>query len=138
MRAMAGIQLSEREFEKALRSDAQRLGWAWWHHHDSRRQVRTRGGGGAVIGDKAAAGFPDYVFAHSRHGIVFAELKTNATKSKLRPDQERSLDALSAAVAGAAPRGVLVHVWRPRDLDDVITPVLNGTWTGPRFYGFDA
>ena len=119
---------SEREFQRAVIQYAELRGWSWWHFADSRRQVGQR-----FVGDAGAAGFPDLTLAHSRHGLVFAELK--GTGGKLRPAQERSLDALSSAVATAAPRGVLIHVWRPSDLDTVVMPVLDGVWK-ERFYGW--
>lgn len=119
---------SEREFQRAVIQYAELRGWAWWHFADSRRQVGHR-----FVGDAGAAGFPDLTLAHSRHGLVFAELK--GSRGTVRPAQARSLDALASAVVTAVPRGVLVHLWRPRDLDDVVIPVLDGRWEGERFYG---
>ena len=129
--AVDSVDLSEKEFERRVRDQASSLGWAWWHFSDSRRQL---GKGGRLVGDAGAAGFPDYTLAHSRHGLVFAELKTRT--GKLSDPQRRSLDALAGATVTAAPRGVRVHVWRPADWDDVIIPVLTGAYTGDRFYGF--
>jgi hypothetical protein len=124
-----GMQPTEREFQTVVIQAAEAHGWTWWHFADSRRQVGSR-----LVGDAGAAGFPDLTLAHSRWGLVMAELKSRS--GKLRPAQQRSLDALGSAVATAAPRGVLVHVWRPDDWDTVVLPVLAGTYDGERFYGW--
>lgn len=122
--------ITESAFQRAVCELAEYHHWSWWHFADSRRQIRP----GVHVGDAGAAGYPDLTLAHSRHGLVFVELK--GPKGKLRPAQKRSLDALAAATVTAAPRGVLVHVWRPADWDGVVAPVLNGTWTGPRYLGW--
>ncbi len=119
---------NERDYQRAVINYAEMRSWSWWHFADSRRQVGHR-----LVGDRGAAGFPDLVLAHSLHGIVFAELK--AAKGRLSDAQRRSLDALASATT-AAPRGVLVHVWRPSDFDDTVRPVLDGKWKGPRTHGF--
>jgi len=58
------------------------------------------------------AGFPDLVLAHATRGVLFAELKSDTGRlSKL---QSTWLETLTAA-------GCEVHVWRPKDINDVST-----------------
>lgn len=127
------LQPPEDEFQSVVCQYAEMRGWSWWHFHDSRRAVPDGKGGTKLIGDRDAAGWPDLSLAHSRFGIILAEVKGPSTR--ITPDQLRSLDALSAAVIGAVPRGMKVHVWRPKDWDHVVKPSLDGTYR-ERFYGW--
>ena len=68
-----------------------------------------------------AKGWPDMTLVRARdRRLIFAELKSD--KGKLSPDQERVLDVLRALVGRyslAQAVTVEVHVWRPRDFDQI-------------------
>jgi hypothetical protein len=85
--------LSEKEWQSQVISLARLLGWSWFHTHDSRR---------------SPAGFPDLVLWRER--VVFAELKTDT--GRLTPEQRDTIATMAEA-------GVAVHLWRPRDFDEV-------------------
>jgi len=68
------LDMSEKAFQAAILDLAERLNWKSAHFHDSRREVRSKDGSRLVIGDKAAAGFPDLVLVRADR-LVFAELK---------------------------------------------------------------
>lgn len=93
-RARSVLVVREREWQQQVIDLARMYGWLVYHTFDSRR---------------SEPGFPDLTLVHS--GVVFAELKTD--RGRLSPAQEVWLSRLRAA-------GAEVHVWRPRDLDDVI------------------
>lgn len=103
------------------------LGWSWWHVRDSRKQQ-----GGRWVGDGEIAGYPDLTLAHPRLGIGFVEVKGDG--GRLSPKQKIVLPRLATA-AVSVPRGLFVQVWFPDDWDDVVVPVLQGTYTGDRFHG---
>lgn len=85
----------EDPFRQKVEQLAKFYGWLVYHTHDSRRSV---------------PGFPDLVLVCGPR-LIFAELKTQ--KGRITPDQQRWLDALTAA-------SVEVYVWRPADNDDVV------------------
>jgi hypothetical protein len=58
------------------------------------------------------AGFPDLVLAHNTRGVLFAELKSDI--GRVSTLQKAWHETLSAA-------GAEVHVWRPKDLQDIST-----------------
>lgn len=87
--------LTERAWQAQVEAIARTAGWLVYHTHDSRRSV---------------PGFPDLVLVCGPR-LIFAELKTQ--KGRITPDQQRWLDALTAA-------SVEVYVWRPADNDDVV------------------
>lgn len=136
--------------EKVWQAEVQRLatqyGWAWWHFHDSRREVKDRATGqSTIIGDKDAKGFPDLHMVHPRFGIIYAELKTDATSSKPDEDQIKALRNIAAGItasvmgetAVAGGGRIIAHLWRPADLAPYVLPALRGSRDVPRFYGFD-
>jgi hypothetical protein len=117
--------VSERAFQSQVTNLATFYGWKWAHFHDSRRQV-VRRGQTAVIGDAAAAGFPDLVLVRGPE-LLFVELK--AEKGRTRPTQVEWIKALRV-VEEAVQRtrqgdiwgtelAVEVHLWKPRDWDEV-------------------
>lgn len=143
---MAKSTATEKAWQTHVTGLADQFGWTWWHFHDSRRQITDQATGQKrMIGDAAAAGFPDLVLAHPRYGVAFVELKTDQTESKVRPDQLQALRSLAAGTAAvvlgetASPGAgrIVVHVWRPRDLALYVLPVLQGRSEVPRFYGFE-
>lgn len=137
---------SEKQWAAQVAGLAAQYGWKRCHFHDSRREVRDRQTGERrIIGDKAAKGFPDEHLVHPRFGIVYAELKTDATDSKPDEDQLAWLSAIARGISAVtlgevAPAGVgriVVHVWRPRDLAAIVIPTLSGRRDVPRVYGFE-
>ena len=93
--------IKEKPFQADVIKTAEALGWLVYHTHDSRR---------------SAKGFPDLVLVHHRHGIIFAELKTE--KGTVSPEQT----IWHETIALAGGRSCL---WRPSDID-VILDVLKG------------
>lgn len=90
---MLASLVTEAQFQQAVLEMAQRLGWLCYHVYDSRRSV---------------PGFPDIVSVHPHHGVVFLELKT--VKGRVRPEQQRWIDTLSAV-------GQRAYIVRPTDMD---------------------
>lgn len=62
------------------------------------------------------AGFPDLVLAHSFRGIIYAELKSDI--GRVSPLQTKWLETLAC-------NGAEVHVWRPKDLEEISTRLAN-------------
>lgn len=102
------LDMSERAFQASILDLAGRLGWKSAHFHDSRREVTRPGGKKLVIGDKAAAGFPDLVLVRT-HRMILAELKTEL--GKLSPAQSEWGELL--AYFAEMTDGVEYFVWRP-------------------------
>ena len=98
--------MTEAEFQKGVIALAEFCGWMVAHFHDSRRQIRP----GVFIGDKQAKGYPDLTLLHPRHGVCFAELKSDT--GRVSPEQLRWINALHRASAVA-------FVWRPRNLREI-------------------
>ena len=86
--------MTEREWQAQVVQAARLLGWTTYHTHDSRR---------------SDAGWPDLALVRDR--LVMAELKTDT--GRLSAAQERWLALLKGA-------GIETHVWRPRDIDQVL------------------
>lgn len=86
--------ITERQWQEQVTQLAQLYDWAHYHPFDSRRSV---------------AGWPDLVLARPPE-LLFVELKTD--RGRLSPAQRAWLELLTAC-------GQEVHVWRPRDFDDV-------------------
>lgn len=125
--------ITEAEFQSTVVAAATAFGWKWWHISDARRSV-----GGRLVGDRKAAGLTDLLLVHGNRGFVFAELKREDRRlGKLRPAQEKALDAFGTAALQASVTGckVRVHLWRPSDYDTVVLPLLR-TGNGPTVYGF--
>lgn len=105
------VDMSERAFQASVLDYAERLNWKTAHFHDSRREVRRRDGSKQIIGDKAAAGFPDLVLVRADR-LIFAELKRE--KGKLSDNQAEWLSILGG-VEQVVPENVEVWIWRPSD-----------------------
>jgi hypothetical protein len=58
------------------------------------------------------AGYPDLTLAHQYRGVIFAELKSDTGRVSVL--QKAWHETLTAA-------GQEVHVWRPKDLQDIST-----------------
>lgn len=117
----------EYELQSQIAQLAHILGWETiaFRPAMTKRGMRTPGTG------SMAKGWPDMTLVRTRdRRIIFAELKSNV--GKLSPDQERVIDVLTMLTAdgmirsGVYPGGppyeptrVEVHVWRPRDFDQI-------------------
>ena len=88
--------MTEKAFQAAVVQAATFAGWKVYHTFDSRR---------------SPAGFPDLVLVRPPD-VLFVELKTDT--GRVRLDQEQWLAALKACTA------VEAHVWRPRQMDEVL------------------
>lgn len=87
---------TERDLAGYVAQLARLGGWLRYHTFDSRR---------------SAHGFPDEVLVHpGRRLLLFRELKS--ADGKVRPEQARWLEALTACAADA-------DLWRPCDLDAI-------------------
>lgn len=93
--------INEAEFQAAILDMARWLGWRTFHP----RTVRTITGH-HLTAYAGEAGFPDLVLAHSRRGVLFAELKVK--RNKLSAQQELWREVLERA-------GAEYHLWRPDD-----------------------
>lgn len=91
---MAGVKLTEDQFQQQVTDLCDVLRLKWHHETDSRR---------------SKAGFPDLVIA-GPEGVVFAELKTE--KGKVSKKQQEWMDALLASRQHA-------YVWRPSQLPQI-------------------
>lgn len=111
--------MSEAQWQATVIDLALTLHWRALHHHDSRRQVGTDENGKPIlVGDKDAAGLPDWLFIRERH--FFAELKREREQPTAK--QQEVLEALRKA-------GAEVHVWHPSDWPEVVL-ALTGRWRG--------
>ena len=91
--------MTEREWQRQVTRLLGLYGWDWYHTYDSRR---------------SREGFPDLVCWHADRGVIFVELKTDAKSSRLSQAQCDVIDGLREA-------GARCFVWRPRDLDEVVS-----------------
>jgi hypothetical protein len=120
-RRQIDLAMSETQWQQTVTDLALTLHWRALHHHDSRRQVGTTLDGAPIlVGDKDAAGQPDWLFIRERH--FFAELK--AERGKLTATQRDVLEELRHAGAEA-------YLWRPSDWPEVVV-ALTGRWRGGR------
>lgn len=118
---------TEREFTVWALKQARERGWLAGHLSNHRVVHRPPKGDKPAqtfaAPDPDAAGFPDLVLVHERHGVVFVELKM----PKRKPDT-RQLAWLTAL------RGhVDVYVWWPDDVDEIIE-VLDGLHPSARLF----
>jgi hypothetical protein len=121
---VAGLRLSEADFQRQLLELAELYGWRAYHTLDSRG---------------SHAGFPDLVLVRGRE-LVFAELKSET--GRLRPEQAAwaaALEVVSLGVdelrqaAGVGADGsacVDFFVWRPRDFERAHARLARGRRAG--------
>jgi hypothetical protein len=118
-RRTAAVPMTEAAFTALVIELAHLAHWRVAHFRPCRTEKGWRT---AVQGD---VGFPDIVAVHPEHGIIFAELKTDA--GRLTAEQWRwmecftglgraELDEMRYPVYGD---GVEFHVWRPRNLETI-------------------
>ncbi len=120
-RRQIDLAMSEKDWQRTVTDLALTLHWRAIHHHDSRRQVgTTQDGKPILVGDKDAAGLPDWLFIRERH--FYAELK--AEREQPTAVQLEVLEALRKA-------GAEVYVWHPSDWPEVVI-ALHGRWRGGR------
>lgn len=101
---------NEREFTRWVLKQARARGWLAGHLSNM-TVVRRRDGQTLAVPDRNADGFPDLVLVHPAYGLVFAELKMPGRK----PDE-----AQLRWLIGLRRTGVAVHVWWPRDVDEIV------------------
>ena len=94
---IAGIEISEKDWESQVKDLARTFGWIYYH---TWRSIHS------------AAGFPDCVLSRGSR-TIFAELKTDKRKAKLTLPQARWLWELRKNP------GLEVVVWRPRHVDRI-------------------
>jgi hypothetical protein len=125
--SVAGLEQSERQFERAVIELARAYGWKTAHFNDSRREVvNKRTGERKLVGDRDAKGFPDVVFARLGR-IVIVELK--AEKGRLSNEQSEWLVALGGEPDGSISKleqllggsdvRMRIRVWRPSDWPEI-------------------
>ena len=90
---------------------AEYAGWMGYHVENVSGNIRN----------DTAEGFPDWVYAHPKLGIVFAELK-NATR-KPTAKQRKWLSVLHDAALVRPAESVL---WRPTNWNDIERRILHG------------
>ena len=101
---MTRPSLTEAEFAAQVTDLATLLGWSAAHF----RPAQTSKGWRTPVSGSLGKGWPDYVFAHPTHGVLFRELKRDG--GNLTGDQLVVIALLRRA-------GANVAVWRPRDMD---------------------
>jgi hypothetical protein len=102
--------MGEADWQRTIVDLARTLGWMALHVADSRKEVvdrRTRQR--CLVGDRDAAGLPDWLFIRDR--VLFVELKRQ--DGQLSARQREVLNALEEA-------GAEWFVWRPADYDEAI------------------
>lgn len=92
--ALHGVQ-SEAAFQRAVEDLLDLYGWRWHHEVDSR---------------KSKPGFPDLI-ACRRDRALAIELKS--ARGVVSADQRAWIAALQGS-------GVETHIWRPKDMDEVV------------------
>ena len=97
-RAQVAGTMTEGDFQVQVVTLARSMGWKHYHTYDSRR---------------SAAGWPDLVLTHPKHGILFRELKTQT--GRITGAQQEWIDMLGLA-------GLDAGVWRPADLYNGVIP----------------
>jgi hypothetical protein len=98
---LPGSPLLEAEWQRQVIELAELYGWFVYHTYESRR---------------SNPGWPDLVLARPTTGeLIFVELKTD--KGRLRREQQTWLRLLEDC-------NQEVHVWRPRDFDELVHPRL--------------
>lgn len=100
--------LSERELQDQILAEAKTYNWLVFHDNDSRRNN---------------AGFPDLVLVKDGK-IIFAELKRESKRAKLRDDQVIWIEELGRA----SGENVMVAVWRPSDRDRIWAVLSGKEW----------
>jgi hypothetical protein len=119
-RRQLDLAMSEKDWQRTVVDLALTLRWRAIHHHDSRRQVGTTLDGQPIlVGDKDAAGLPDWLFIRRGDRHFFAELKAEGAKPS--PAQLEVLNDLRSGGAEA-------YVWHPRDWPDVVIALTGRRW----------
>lgn len=108
---MAGPVSVEARLQADVLEAAGWLEWAASHQYDSRKST--------------GEGWPDLVLVHTRHGILYRELKSGPQPGLVRPDQRVWLSRLRSACGDA-------DVWTPADWPDRIMRELRGERCGVR------
>lgn len=102
------MPLSERVWQEQVVQLAELHGWQWAHW----RAARTEHGWRTPVSGTLGEGFPDLLLIHERdRRLLLVELKSDT--GRLSAPQQYVHACLKAA-------GLDVHVWRPRDWDQVV------------------
>ena len=118
VRRSSGVSMLEKHFQQKVITVAHYYGWLVQHT----RAVNSEGRWMTPIsGD---AGFVDLVLVHPTRGLIFAELKSD--RGKISANQVAWIDALSGHAE--------CHVWRPKDLHNIIHR-LQGKWSATIYLG---
>lgn len=108
-RALLNRAMSEAQWQATVIDLARTLGWACLHINDSRKEIVDHATHQRrLVGDRDAAGLPDWLLVRER--VVWAELKRQTGVTSAR--QREVLGALERA-------GSEVYVWRPSDWPEV-------------------
>lgn len=102
-------QLPETSYYRTIVDTARLMGWRV--HHQRSTAIGT-----PIMGD---AGFPDFVLVHPRGHVLFVEIKTDRTASKLTMEQQRWGEALVAA------GGRWYCMRMPSQLDELLTMLVD-------------
>lgn len=102
-------QITERQWQSKVEHILSMHGWLYYHAPDN---IPRNG-----YIQNIRAGFPDLVAVRGSR-VLYVELKKET--GKLSPAQEEWLDALRAA---GQTVGHEVYVWRPSDIEQVISTV---------------
>ena len=100
--------LSEKDLQEQILAEAETYNWLVFHDNDSRRNN---------------AGVPDLVLVKGGK-IIFAELKRESKRAKLRDDQVVWIEELKRA----SSKNVMVAVWRPSDRDHIWAVLSGKEW----------
>jgi hypothetical protein len=100
-RRVLPADITEAQFQAAILDMARWFGWRTFHP----RTIKSFTGH-HLTAYQGEAGFPDLVLAHSKRGVLFAELKVK--RNKLSAGQELWREVLEHA-------GAEYHLWRPED-----------------------
>ena len=102
---------TERDFQDSVIRLAHLYGW---RVHHVRPGMTSRGRW--ITNVQGNVGFPDLVLAHDKHGVIFAELKSDT--GRVTPQQQEWLYTLCVT-------GHEAYVWRPTHIK-LITKRLRG------------
>lgn len=106
-RSILDAAISEADLQRTVEEMARSLGYLVFHFPDKALAEIAKSKRWDAMPDK---GFPDtWICGHGR--LIVAELKDE--RGQLTSDQRRWLAALREV------EGIEVHVWRPRDLDEI-------------------
>lgn len=105
---------TERDFQDKVITLARLYGW---RVHHVRPGMTSRGRW--LTNVQGNVGFPDLVLAHDKHGVIFAELKSDT--GRLTEEQKDWLYTLNVT-------GHEAWVWRPAQLENITNRLRGKQW----------